>query len=268
MACFVVCVPWYLFCGKLCLSDKMDKHFLRPKELAVDPSSPDSAKIFKFWFRTVEDFIASLEESRVEGSPPINKQRIIISCLSPDVYPYVEDSKSYEDTVTTLKTIYINKKNDVYTRHLLTSRQQSEGESVSEYLEVLKELAKDCTFSDISASQYRDEVIRDAFINGLSSPSIRQHLLEVNSLTLGKAQELASNLDKIQQQVCSMKQLSSAPVACSVSLAHLNTPINELTNSSLKSMGNPKIVIRSVSGSKHQKNMASKGKEVLDVFVV
>ena len=34
----------------------MDK-LLRPKDLVVDPNAANAEKIFKFWVRTVEDFI-------------------------------------------------------------------------------------------------------------------------------------------------------------------------------------------------------------------
>ena len=40
----------------------MDK-LLRPKDLAVDPNAANAKKIFKFWLRTVEDFIEALVET-------------------------------------------------------------------------------------------------------------------------------------------------------------------------------------------------------------
>jgi len=43
---------------------------------------------------------------------------------------------------------------------------------------------------------YREELTRDAFITGLASPAIRQHLLEKEELSLNQAFELADNLDR------------------------------------------------------------------------
>jgi len=37
-----------------------------------------------------------------------------------------------------------------------------------------KNSCKDCTFSAVTAATYREELTRDALINGLSSASIRQ----------------------------------------------------------------------------------------------
>ena len=60
-----------------------------------------------------------------------------------------------------------------------------------EYLQVLKSLAEDCTFSEVTAVTYCEEWTRDAFINGLSSASIRQRLLERAEISLVQAFELA-----------------------------------------------------------------------------
>ena len=97
---------------------------------------------------------------------------VSINCLSPSDYPCVEDAADYEDVVRILKSLYVKQKH-VYAR-LLVSRHQLQGETLPEYLQVLKSLAEDCTFSEVTAATYREELTRDAFINGLSSASIRQ----------------------------------------------------------------------------------------------
>ena len=102
--------------------------------------------------------------------------------------------------------VYIKKKNNVYARHLLVSRRQAPTESVSEFLQTLKGLAKECSFDDVSAAVYREELTRDSFINNLSSLSIRQRLLEKYNLTLVQAYELADSLDRAQRQSQHMNQ--------------------------------------------------------------
>ena len=47
----------------------------------------------------------------------------------------------------------------------------------------INRLAKDCEFEDVTAVQYRDDMIRDSFINGLCSSEIRQRLLEHKTQT-------------------------------------------------------------------------------------
>jgi len=185
----------------------MEKLVLRPKELSVQPEAPEASRVFSFWLRTFEDFIASLRDYRKEGEPEINKKIIIISCLSPDVFPYVEEAVDYERIVEALKSVYVKKKNNAYARHLLVSRRQAPTESISEFLQALKGVAKECSFDDVSAAVYREELTRDSFINNLSSSSIRQRLLEKDNLTLVQAYELADSLDRAQRQSQHMNQV-------------------------------------------------------------
>ena len=84
------------------------------------------------------------------------------------------------------------------------SRRQSSNESIPEYLQALKTLSKDCTFRNATAQQYREELVRDSFINGLSSAFIRQRLFENDELSVDCAFELADNLDRAYQHAVSL----------------------------------------------------------------
>ena len=134
--------------------------------------------MFHFCLRTVEDFISTLQEFQRHDDPAVNKKRIIIKCLSLAVYPHVEEAETYDIIVQILKALYCKWKNNISARHLLVNRRQAGGESIPVFLHVLKHLAKDCAFSDVTADMYREELTRDAFINELASPAIRQRLLE------------------------------------------------------------------------------------------
>ncbi|GFT37454.1 putative retrovirus-related pol polyprotein from transposon opus, partial [Trichonephila clavipes] len=71
-------------------------------------------------------------------------------------------------------------------------RNQQTEKTVSEYLQILNQLSKDCDFIDVKAEEYRKEYIRDAFIRGLKCPRIRLRLLENTSMTLDQARTLES----------------------------------------------------------------------------
>ena len=57
----------------------------------------------------------------------------------------------------------------------MTCKQQ-QAQSLDDYLQKLKQLAKDCNYRSVSADVCRSEAIRDAFISGLLSTSIRSRL--------------------------------------------------------------------------------------------
>ena len=108
----------------------------------------------------------------------------MINYIEPVVYDFVSECVSFEEALRTLESIYVKPKNVIFARHLLSTRKQKSGENLDQFLNNLKTLAKDCNISAVNAEQYKSEMIRDAFINGLVSNSIRQRLLENKTLDL------------------------------------------------------------------------------------
>ena len=151
----------------------MDK-FLRPERFDCNPSSSGASKEWSHWYRSFCNFLGAVETN----NPNLNKLDILINYVSPNVYEYIADAASYDSAIKALEKLYLKPKNEVYARHMLASRRQQPGETLDEFLQALKQLSKDCDYKPVTADQYREESIRDAFISGLSSPVIRQRLLE------------------------------------------------------------------------------------------
>ena len=81
--------------------------------------------------------------------------------------------------------------NKIFARHLLTTAKQEVGQSLDDFFLTLTKLSKDCNFANVTGEEYRKQMIRDAFINGITSHSIRQRLLENAELLLEQAFETA-----------------------------------------------------------------------------
>ena len=145
----------------------MDR-FLRHEKLDTDPSSSTANKEWLYWFRTFENFVGVLP------GDGLVKLKVLTNYVSPRIFEYVEQCETYESAVATLKALYIKPTNEVFARHLLATCRQRNGEFLDELLQALKTLSKDCNFKDVTAAVYRDEAIRDSFITGLLSNSIRQ----------------------------------------------------------------------------------------------
>ena len=60
-------------------------------------------------------------------------------------------------------------------------------------------MSRDCDYRDVNASEYQNEAIRDALIDGLLSHDIRQRLLENSKLTLAEAFSQARSLELAQK---------------------------------------------------------------------
>ena len=85
--------------------------------------------------------------------------------------------------------------NTIFERHLLATAKQESGQSLDDFLLTLTQLSKGCNFANVTGKEYRKEIIRDAFISGISLHAIRQHLLENSALTLKRVFEQARALD-------------------------------------------------------------------------
>ncbi|XP_068229407.1 uncharacterized protein [Palaemon carinicauda] len=166
---------------------------LKPSRLDTDPSSSNAAKEWKHWHRTFTNFI---EES---GDAAPDKLRALVNCVSSSVYELIEDCSTFESAIAKLDSVYVKLPNEIFARHVLATRRQQSGESIDEFLRELHKLSKDCNFQPVTAEQYRQELVRDAFINGIASVFIRQRLLENKSLNLETAHSQARTLDLAQR---------------------------------------------------------------------
>ena len=156
-------------------------NLLKPERLDLDPNSPTAAKVWKYWLRTFNNFIAECGN----GAP--DKYRTIINLMTHNVFDYVEDCVAFYSVVKTVQNLYIKTPNEIFARHLLANRRQQSGESLDAFHQQLRKLSKACNLKDVTADQYREELVRDSFINGLSLPPIRQRLLENTTRSLEQA---------------------------------------------------------------------------------
>ena len=165
------------------------ERILCPDKLSVEPTAINSEKEYHYWRKTFENF---LDECR-DKAP--NKLRCLTKYVSASVYELISDINSYQKAIELLDSLYIKQKNIIFARHVLATRKQAANETIDEFLNELNKLSKNCEFETVTAEQYRQELVRDSFINGLQSNSIRERLLEYPSLTLDDASSTARSLD-------------------------------------------------------------------------
>ncbi|GAA47610.1 hypothetical protein CLF_100578 [Clonorchis sinensis] len=196
---------------------------LRPRFFDADPNSADAAKRWNHWFRTFETYLKTLESSKPD------KLETLIHFVDPLVYDHIADHTDYKSTIDTLRKLYTSKTllilenlDSVLTRSrthskrlifVLQTYKQENGQDIDQFVRKLKSLAKDCEFKSVSATEYQDECVRDAIINGLASTSIREKLLAQSELTLDQAYQLARSLELAHKQ--SQSYVSNEPISCS-----------------------------------------------------
>ena len=66
----------------------------------------------------------------------------------------------------------------------MVSKKQGVTEKATEYLQALQVIAKDRSFQRVTDVLYREKLIKNSFISGLSSAAIRQRLQKRKEITL------------------------------------------------------------------------------------
>ena len=100
----------------------------------------------------------------------------------------------YKRAIETLQKLFVKPRNEIYARHLLATARQNIGESIDEFVLRIDKLSQNCSFTAITALEYKDAMKTDSFISGILSSIIRQRLLENRTLTFVEAYEKAGAL--------------------------------------------------------------------------
>ena len=93
------------------------------------------------------------------------------------------------------------KKNVSYERYKFFSRAQESGESIDQYVTILRKLCETCEFGTL-----KNSLIKDRIVLGVNNTKTRERLLRVPDLTLQKALDVVRSAEATDMQ---MKELDS-----------------------------------------------------------
>lgn len=183
---------------------------MRPERFDGKPSTTESQ--WNHWLKTFENFLV------ISNATEVDKLGLLINHVSSTVYDHISDCSSYSSAIATLKSVYSKPVNKLMARYILATRKQASHETIEQFLNALKILAKECQFTSLSLAERTHEAILDAFVAGIASSSIRQRLLENSSLTLEQASSQAQSLDLAQKNAT----LYAAPTLTDLSASLLD----------------------------------------------
>lgn len=125
---------------------------------------------------------------------------------------------TYDELVTLVREHLQPKPSIMAERYRFRQRRQAAGESIVQYLAMLKKLAKDCEFKDTLTDNLRDQ-----FVCGVNSDLIRQRLFSESDLTYAKALSLATALEAAERDAAAVDSTatsSSGTVGAVTSAVH------------------------------------------------
>ena len=180
---------------------------MKVERFSTSPSDPAAARKFKLWLRNFEFYLDTI------STLIPNKLEVLFLHIDSEVAELIVDCTDYATALSTLKTTYIKETNEIYARHLLSTRVQANNESIDDYLTELHKLTHDCKFKSVTAAEHRDVSVRDAFIRGLKNSTIRARLLENTSLKLSEAVLKARSLEQALVRSDSYSQHTAAAIS-------------------------------------------------------
>ena len=97
-----------------------------------------------------------------------------------------EDRNNMADVIKKFDQHFLGQTQEFFERFQFNRRNQESGESIDEYVSVLRNMAKTCGFCDCM----RELLIMDRILLGILDDKTREELLSTHDLTLGKALEI------------------------------------------------------------------------------
>ena len=172
-----------------------DSKLFKPSRFDTEADGSKSAHTaWLHWLHSFGSYYDSLTEAQ-KAKPEPFKYNLLVNHITSNVFEHISDLNTYDDAVDVLASLYVQPVNEIAARNELHTRQQKSGETLDQYLQALKLLSKPCNFRAVTATENRDENIRDSFIRGINSTEIRCRLLENSTLSLKRAYELARSLE-------------------------------------------------------------------------
>ena len=132
----------------------------------LNTQDEDATKIFNSWKRKLDTYLQTLEANNEE------KFNILINRLGLNAYEYVDSANTYTEAIQKLEKVYSKNVIMIYARWKLSQEKQREGESMDNFVNRLMILAKNCSFEDVTAIEYKKESVLQNFIAGLEDPYI------------------------------------------------------------------------------------------------
>ena len=141
------------------------------------------------------------------------KRAILLSSVGPPTFclmrslvlPESLDSFSYDNLVSKVKT-HKEPAPSVIVRHFqFNTCNQKAGESIAEYIAVLRKAAEHCNYSDSLS-----EMIQDRLVCGITNTTVQKRLLAEKELSLDKAVSLAQSVEVAEQGAKDLQMAATA----------------------------------------------------------
>ena len=119
---------------------------------------------FRHWVRRFNAYVSQFTGSKSEDEAEAYKLSVLVNYAETEVYEYFDHCKTYSEAETVLQELYVKEPSEIFARYVLLTSRQKDDQSLADFRCTLNKLAKDCSFTSLTAAQHKDVLVRDAFI--------------------------------------------------------------------------------------------------------
>ncbi|GFR80074.1 monomeric sarcosine oxidase [Elysia marginata] len=170
----------------------------------------DRVSIKRNWLRFQRQWNNYAIASRLTIEPEQFQVAVLLTCIGDDANDVLDGMRLQDterDSVLKLTTILaeycIGKANETFESYQFHKRNQTEGETIDNYVTNLRQIAKLCNFKE------EDRMIRDRIVIGIINDKAREKLLEEKDLDLQKCLNICRAGETAQSQI---KEMTSSSV--------------------------------------------------------
>ena len=191
-------------------TSQVGAYFIKP---SVQPpahfnaSVPDVGEQWKIW-RQMWDNYSIL--TNLSSQPQTYQTALLLHCLGPDgvrVYNGLkfadeDESKLCRAILDKLNLHFLGETREFFERFKFNQRSQEAGESVEQYVTVLRTMSKTCGF----CSCMKDKLLMDRLLLGVRDDRMREQMMATPDLTLSKAIDTCKAVEATATQMKALKQ--------------------------------------------------------------
>ena len=168
------------------------------------------------------------DQAEARGKVKLRKKAIFLAEIGAEHYttlsnllaPEKPADKALDEIIAVLEKHYNPTPLEITESFHFGTRNQQQGESVSEYIVALKKLSIHCNYGE-----FLTRALRDRFVCGLNDTSIQNKLLNASDLTFQKACEMANAMEMAGKQAKDLRSNAGA--------------VQHVSRASVKSQGRP-----------------------------
>ena len=182
-------------------SQEMAMHFGLPHQEPLDLSGGNICENWKKFKQKFTNYEIATGINKKETATRVATLLTVIGNDAIDVFNTITWDAEGDDTkIEKVLQIFEEhcepKKSVSYERYKFFSRAQESGETIDQYVTVLRKLGETCEFGTL-----RNSLIKDRIVLGVSNCKTRARLLRVQELTLEKALDVVRSAEMTEKQL-------------------------------------------------------------------